>query len=100
LSVVGAVLLAACAASPYPHATAADVAKAQEQRHEVTLEQMEQGRSVYLSHCGQCHQLPDPKSHAPGKWPQEVAEMKQRAKLSDEQGEQIVAYLVGISSRN
>lgn len=96
LVVVGACVLAACAASPYRHATSADVAVAQKHRAGVTLDDLEQGRSLYLSRCGACHQLIDPKSVAPSKWPHEVQEMQQRAKLTSEQVELISLYLVTV----
>lgn len=98
LVVVGACVLVACAASPYPHATAADVAIAQKQRAGATLEDLEHGRSLYLSRCGACHQLIDPKSLAPSKWPHEVQEMQQRAKLSAEHVDLISLYLVVAST--
>ncbi|HEX2878100.1 MAG TPA: hypothetical protein VHO25_01060 [Polyangiaceae bacterium] len=99
LSVASACVLVACGASPYPHATAADVAVAQKQRAGVTLQDLEQGRSLYLSRCGSCHQVIDPKSVAPSKWPHEVEEMRERAKLDTQDVDQIVLYLVTIASR-
>jgi cytochrome c5 len=99
LSIAGACVLIACGASQHPHATAADVAAAQKQRAGVTLQDLEQGRSLYLSRCGACHALVDPKSVAASKWPHEVAEMKQRAKLSDEQVERISLYLFAVSQK-
>lgn len=98
LIVVSTSVLLACTASPYPHASAADVAIAQKQRAGVTLQDLEQGRSLYLSRCGACHQLVDPKSLAPSKWPHEVQEMQQRAKLSAEHVDLISLYLVTVST--
>jgi mono/diheme cytochrome c family protein len=88
-----------CASSPYPHPIQADVAVAQKQRTGVTLADLEQGRSLYLSRCGSCHQVVDPKSVAPSEWPHEVAEMQERAKLDAGQVDAIVLYLVTIASR-
>jgi mono/diheme cytochrome c family protein len=99
LSVAGACVLIACAPSPYPHATAADVAVAQKQRVGATLDDLEQGRSLYLSRCGGCHQVVDPKSVAPSKWRHEVEEMRERAKLDTQDVDSIVLYLVTIASR-
>jgi mono/diheme cytochrome c family protein len=88
-----------CAGTPYPRPVQADIAVAQKQRAAVTLEDLEQGRSLYLSRCGSCHQAVDPKSVAPSKWPHEVEEMRERAKLDADDVDNIVLYLVTIASR-
>lgn len=101
LGIVGSLgaALCGCAGTPYPHPVQADVAVAQKQRAGVTFEDLEQGRSLYLSRCGACHQVVDPKSVAPSKWPHEVEEMRERAKLDARDVDQIVSYLVTIASR-
>lgn len=95
---LGAVLFG-CVSTPYPHPVQADLAVAQKQRAGVTLQDLEQGRSLYLSRCGSCHQVIDPKSVAPSKWPHEVEEMRERAKLDTQDVDQIVLYLVTVASR-
>jgi hypothetical protein len=98
--VVGAGILVACASTPFPHPNQGHVAAAQKQRAGITLQDLEQGRKLYLSRCGGCHQLIEPNSVAASKWPDEVAEMQERAKLETQQVDRIVAYLVTVSARN
>jgi mono/diheme cytochrome c family protein len=85
---------AACTGSAPPPATAADAARAH-----TSLAALDQGRSLYLGHCGACHTPPSPSSQSVDKWPGHVDEMQTRAHLSHEQAELVKQYLVTLASR-
>ena len=87
-------LAAACTGSAPPPATAADAARAH-----ASLADLNEGRSLYLAHCGACHTPPSPSSQPVAEWPAHVDEMQTRAHLSHEQAELVKQYLVTLASR-
>jgi cytochrome c5 len=93
ISLVAVSALAACGAMP-PVATAGEAARAN-----VALAELEQGRSLLLSKCGNCHAPPVPASQRSADWPAKVDEMAVRSKLVAGQRDLIAQYLVAIASR-
>jgi cytochrome c5 len=89
------VWLAACGGSPIPQPTAADASRGAAHFPDVTLSELEQGRSLYVSRCGSCHALKRPAELAPQQWEPEVTEMREKngVKLSDAEARAIVRYL-------
>jgi mono/diheme cytochrome c family protein len=87
--------LAACAGSPIPQPTAADASRGAAHFPDLTLAELEHGRSLYVSRCGSCHTLKRPAELAPQQWDQEVTEMREKngVKLSDAEAQAIVRYL-------
>jgi mono/diheme cytochrome c family protein len=92
--------LAACAATAVPQPTAADASRGSAHFPNVTLGELSQGRTLYVSRCGSCHTLKAPAELAPERWPVEVNEMrgKNGVKLSDAEAQAIVRYLVVAAS--
>jgi len=80
--------LSACGAAP-PVATAGDAARAN-----IALAELEQGRTLLIRKCGNCHQPPLPASQPIAQWPAKVGEMSARSKLEAGQRELIEQYLV------
>ena len=91
-----AVLVVACGASVAPRPNAADVARISERWPNASLDELERGRSLYLSRCTSCHAPVDPASIPAELWPDQVEEMKQRSQLGEE-SELVVKYLVSRS---
>lgn len=94
----GAALLAsfaACGGSAVPEPTAADASRGSAHFPDLTLSELNQGRSLYLSRCGSCHVLKRPAELAPEQWQVEVGEMRSKngVKLSDVEAQAIVRYL-------
>ena len=90
---VSTLILAAtfgCASLPVPTPKDAE-------RFQTSVESLSAGRSAYLSRCGGCHQHHQPSNFTPDAWPQLVATMRDRAKLSAEDQASILAYLVTMS---
>lgn len=54
---------------------------------------LEQGRTLYVSRCDQCHDLEMLESRSPSAWKSEVSSMARRAKIDDAQQALIVQYL-------
>jgi cytochrome c5 len=93
ISLVAVSAVAACGAMP-PVATVGDAARAN-----VALAELEQGRALLLSKCGNCHAPPLPASQRSADWPARVDEMAARSKLVAGQRDLIAQYLVAIASR-
>lgn len=91
LPLVGA--LAACHSAP-PRATALDA-----QRSNVELAELQQGRALMVTKCGNCHRPPLPSDKAVAQWPHELDEMGARANLDGEQRRLIEQYFVVMAQR-
>jgi uncharacterized membrane protein len=79
-----ALVVASCSSSAPPRATAADAARAN-----VALAELERGRAVLVTKCGNCHQVPRPRDD----WRSSMTEMAARANLDDDQQRVVVQYL-------
>jgi mono/diheme cytochrome c family protein len=62
---------------------------------DLTLSELSQGRSLYVSRCGSCHALKPPRELPAEQWQAEVGEMRAKngVKLSDSEAQAIVRYL-------
>lgn len=87
-----AAVLVGCASVPLP--TGLDVARAKERGHQISLEDLNAGRSVYLARCGTCHQHYSPTEFASADWAKWVDDMRERAKLADAERARVLDYLV------
>jgi len=85
----------ACGGSPIPQPTAADASRGSAHFPDVTLSELSQGRTLYVSHCGNCHVLKRPVELLPEQWQGEVSDMRAKngVKLSDVEAQAIVRYL-------
>jgi len=93
LSLLGS--LVACGGSPIPQPTAADASRGSAHFPDVTLSELSQGRTLYVSRCGSCHVLKRPVELPPEQWQAEVDDMRAKngVKLSDAEAQAIVRYL-------
>ena len=97
---LGALLLGvvACGASVTPVPVQADLARIENRYPGTTLAELEKGRSVYLSRCTSCHAPVAPGSIPAERWPREVSEMSERARLGEDES-LVVRYLVAQALR-
>jgi cytochrome c5 len=95
-----ALTLVACTAGRLPTATEADAVRARDRWPQVTAAKLNEGRHVYLSHCGSCHRPVAPASVPAAEWPGHVREMGERAGLADGEMELVEHYLMTIASRD
>lgn len=54
---------------------------------------VETGKVIFTSRCGRCHDLPKPEQFTPQRWDGILSYMIPRARLTDEQGVHVTAYL-------
>jgi mono/diheme cytochrome c family protein len=87
--------LAACGSSAVPEPTVADANRGSAHFPDLTLSELQQGRTLYVSRCGSCHTLKRPTELPPEQWQKEVGEMRDKngVKLSDAEAQAIVRYL-------
>jgi len=85
----------ACSGSAIPQPTAADASRGSAHFPDVTLSELSQGRTLYVSRCGSCHVLKRPVELSPEQWQGEVSDMRAKngVKLSDAEAQAIVRYL-------
>jgi hypothetical protein len=94
-----AILLAMGCAGALEYPIDRDVAWSQQHGADVGMEELQAGRSAYVSNCAGCHHLHRPEEYAPAEWPGLVAKMAPRAKLSAEEKRLIASYLSATSAR-
>jgi cytochrome c5 len=90
----------ACGGAAVPEPTAADASRGSAHFPDLTLNELHQGRKLYVSRCGSCHVLKRPMELRPEQWQVEVEEMrgKNGVKLSDDEARAIVRYLAVAAS--
>lgn len=54
---------------------------------------LNEGRAMYVQHCGSCHSLFVPSDFSDEAWEAHLDQMQARAKISDHQKERILKYL-------
>jgi hypothetical protein len=54
----------------------------------------QEGHRLYLAKCQMCHELIEPTEYTSAQWPQKFSVFAKRAKLSPDEYQQILAYLV------
>ncbi|MBT9555557.1 MAG: hypothetical protein IV100_05975 [Myxococcales bacterium] len=99
LHVAGAAaLLTACAPGLAVPADA-DVTRGRPAHPDLTLDELNQGRSKYVAKCAGCHHLYSPAALEPESWRGMVAEMRDRSNLTDAEEQAILTYLTVMSTR-
>jgi hypothetical protein len=58
-----------------------------------TLEQLQQGRRLYINNCGSCHSLPSPDSYNTADWQGILSSMVPRTSLSSANAALVSKYL-------
>ncbi len=59
------------------------------------IDELTEGRRLYIKQCGSCHNLYTPQTFSEEKWTSEMVEMKEEAKISDGEAALILKYLTG-----
>ncbi len=95
---IGWVLLVASCAGQVPHATPQQTERAALQWPGVTLVSLEQGRMLYIQKCSGCHNLRTPAKYSSQRWPTLMEKMSKRAKLTEDQKQAILRYVVSVAS--
>ena len=94
------VLASVACVSALPEPTPGQLAAARATEPELSLEDLQRGRTTYIQRCGSCHALRAPNERAPEAWPLEVQRMQtqHQVRLTPEELRDILRYL-GAASR-
>ena len=84
-------LLALLGCATLPEPTPLDA-----ERTGLPLARLAEGRRLTLNRCGSCHRPLMPAELSAARWTEELAEMGERAKLSDEDERLVLDYLLGM----
>jgi hypothetical protein len=93
LALALAVVLAGCGARYIPQPTDSDAARVSAQWPGTTTASLSRGRTLLLSHCGNCHLPPSPADQASNEWSEDVNEMRERAGLTPDDATLVERYL-------
>ena len=98
---LGALALLAACSTGLPHPTASDASRAAARWPGASVEDLSQGRELYVRSCAGCHALKSPTEVPPGQWAHEVQDMRQRhgVSLTDREADLMVRYLWTVGSR-
>jgi mono/diheme cytochrome c family protein len=58
-----------------------------------TLQELQQGRALYIDNCNACHQLFSPDTYSPSQWRNILSNMSARAGLSSSQAQLVTKYV-------
>lgn len=64
--------------------------------HAAPPEDIAAGKALYDAKCVKCHKPRDPNKYSVAAWDKAMVKMKKKAKLTDEQGKQVDAYVESI----
>ena len=87
--------LAACAGQ-IPRPTSLQAQWAAQRWPAATPEALDQGRTIYIAKCSGCHTLRLPSVYAEERWPAILDKMQKRAKITDEQKEEILHFVLTV----
>jgi hypothetical protein len=86
-------LIAGCASVDIPRPTPGDVQRAVARWPQSSMADLEHGRSLYLARSTRCHRPIEPKQFSASVWKEQVLEMRERARLSDDDLGALSRYL-------
>jgi cytochrome c2 len=61
-----------------------------------SLEDLGNGRKLFVTRCTACHAIPRPAKESAGEWPPVLDRMSKRARLDSRQREQVLAYILAV----
>ena len=68
-------------------------------RHRLTMSQLNEGRTLFVSRCIECHTLPPVWHYTNAEWPRLVDSMADRANLKPGERDAIVGYILAARAR-
>jgi len=79
--------------------TEMDLKWAAKRWEDISMEELLQGRNLYIKRCAGCHHLYLPDKYPPEQWPEIVSGMEERARINSHEKKLIIKYLSSISAR-
>ncbi|MCB0495478.1 MAG: hypothetical protein KDC79_05050 [Cyclobacteriaceae bacterium] len=58
-----------------------------------TLDELQQGRDLYINYCGDCHKLYTPESYSVAQWQNIVPDMARKTNLTSAETELVLKYV-------
>jgi mono/diheme cytochrome c family protein len=96
LLVLGTLATLIGCAGQVPQATALQAQWAVQRWPGTTPETLVSGRTLYIAKCSGCHTLRLPSVYSQERWPVILDKMQKRAKITDDQKEQILHYVLSV----
>lgn len=78
---------------PPPPIGAAQAERAAQGHPGVTRATLDSGRDLFAAKCNGCHGYPDTTTIADEKWPETISRMGKKANLSEDQSNQVLAFI-------
>lgn len=97
LLLLGLALWNACAGN-VPHPSPAQAEAIQQRWPGTTQADLNRGRQLYVARCGGCHNLYPPSAFAADLWPEIMEKMAARSRLTRQEHEEILRYLVAVTA--
>jgi hypothetical protein len=91
-------LLVGCSITAPPEVTP-QLAQAYSKRG-VSLAQLQQGRTLFVSRCIECHTLPAVDAHTAKEWPGLIKEMSDRANLKPAEQNAVLTYILAVREQH
>ena len=88
------ITLAQCTSKKAASNNMSEAEKVADVKKNFTQAQIDEGKVLWQSSCGKCHKLPQPDAYTVSKFDRVLPRMIKKAKLTDEQGAKVRAYLV------
>ncbi len=79
---------------PSPDETATTAFNAEEYLAKYDASQIEEGKNIYMANCNKCHGYKQPETKPAEKWPKTIEKMGNKAKLTQDQKNLVLAYVV------
>ena len=86
--------VAACGGASLPVASEGDAARVRARWPGVTAGALNEGRALYVGHCGSCHLPVAPTELSAEAWPAQLDEMRERAGLTRAESDVVERYLI------
>lgn len=91
------IFISACTATRLVTPTQTDAERGSQKFLGYTLNDLEQGKAIYESHCNKCHKYKVPESRDETKWDKVIPVMARKAKLDSAQENLVLKYVVTMS---
>lgn len=90
----GALFIGGCAKnSVAPSSSSLYVPTQDDATANATLQELQEGRQLYIDNCGRCHGLHNPDEYTPSQWSSILSSMVPRTSLSSSQADLVKAYV-------
>lgn len=98
LVVLFVIVIAACGPVKLLVPSQADADRGAQKFPGYSLNELNEGKSIYESHCNKCHRYKAPETRDEPKWDKVIPVMAKRAKLDSTQESQVLKYVVTMST--